>query len=308
MKTKLIIGLSLLSALIIFTFAWIVLHQTKPEPVVNVPIAKKKDIKKVDVAKDFNPTLPPVDKNEISDSEARLRKLQNGVSLRDIPDALRFLQSQENTEVVRDLMIGLIRQWADGDTKSAIKWVENMPISDTRKEAFNVVAITLANHDIDESIRWVSGLPAGEERNNAVKYVGYEIAMTEPVTALKMAVDELSAGDERNELIKYASLQWASSDPESAMLWADQITDETLRESVLVNVATAWSENDPSSAAGFAMKMIAPGRAQDDAVISIAQRWAQVDLEAASKWIETFPAGVLHDTAVENIRNISATK
>ena len=57
-------------------------------------------------------------------------------------------------------------------------------------------------------------------------------------------------------------------------------------------------EKDPEGAAAAALTELRLGRAQDDAVMGIVQRWTQSDPESAGAWIGKFPAGQLRDTAL----------
>lgn len=238
-----------------------------------------------------------------AEQDERLRELKKGVALSDIPDTLRFLQSLEDTPTVRERVVALIRQWAESDARSAAKWAAEMPAGGVRPEALTGVAIIWANQDLDGVVQWALQLSEGEEMHGVLRGVAYEAARMEPLVALHIAVT-LPVTPDRDRLIQHAALQWASSAPAEVASWANQIEDAALRERVLVNVATVWGERDPASAAQLAVMQIAPGRAQDDAVIGIVQRWAQNDPEAASEWVTSFPEGLLAETAAGNILSL----
>ena len=138
------------------------------------------------------------------------------------------------------------------------------------------------------------------EGNEVLRQVAYEAARAEPLVAIGIA-SELPTSPDTSALIQHAVLQWASISPTEAALWANEIADEALRERLLSHVATVWSERDPLAAASWALADIAPGRAQDDAVIGIVQRWVQIDPTAATDWVATFPEGALRETAYECI-------
>jgi hypothetical protein len=250
-----------------------------------------------------NRTQSEVTKLSAAD-ELHLSKLQGGVALHNIPGALQFLESLADTQNVQDLMVSLIRQWAQYDVLAAAEWAENLSPGAVRTKALQGVAIAFVDQDVLASIEWAWTLPAGSDRNSTIQCLGYEAARTEPKVALTIAVGSLPATKERDGLIKHATLQWASSDPWEAAEWAVQLQDEELRDRVIVNVATAWSDSNPESAADFAVLNIEPGRAQNDAVVGIVQRWVQVDPEAAADWVAAFPKGELYDIAAENLRKL----
>ena len=63
---------------------------------------------------------------------------------------------------------------------------------------------------------------------------------------------------------------------------------------------------DPAAAATLAIKSVAPGKPQDDAVVGIVQRWVQQQPNDAAAWVTAFPEGPLRDTAMENVVKIWA--
>lgn len=243
-----------------------------------------------------------------AEDEARLRALENGgVALGEIPDTLGFLGSLPDKPEIRELMVALVRQWAESDAPSAARWAEGLPVGGVRQESLNGVAIVWANQDLDGAIQWATRQPEGDERNEVLRGGAYEAARSEPLLALDIAV-ELPTSPENNALIQHAAMQWASESPEEAARWAGEMPDEALRERLLSQIATVWSDKDPVAAAALTVSGIAPGRAQDDAVIGIVQRWVQIDPETATAWVESFPEGALHETAVENILKLRPTK
>jgi hypothetical protein len=238
--------------------------------------------------------------------DARLRELQKGgVALSDIPDALQFLQSLPDKPEIRELMVAMIRQWAESDGPSAARWAEGLSVGGARQECLKGVSLVWSNQDLDGTIQWAKRLPEGDEKNEVLRGVAYEAARTESLVAMKIAV-ELPASHENNALIQHATLQWTSESPEEAARWAGEIPEEALRDRVLSQVATVWGDSDPVAAATLAISKIAPGRAQEDAVIGIVQRWVQRDPEAVAAWVESFPNGALYETAAAIIAKPSS--
>ena len=162
------------------------------------------------------------------------------------------------------------------------------------------VAIEWANVDLDSTIAWARQLPGAAEQKTLLLAAANEAARTDPMAALRIAVT-LPADGERNETIRRAATEWTSHDATSAVDWAKQIPDEILRSQVLAAEAVAWSESKPESAATLAVENLPTGRLLDDTVVSIVQRWAQRQPEAAAAWVEQFPEGTLRVTAMENL-------
>jgi hypothetical protein len=212
-------------------------------------------------------------------------------------------KAEPDDETSDERLVSLIRQWAESDVVSAAAWAEELPAGATRKAAINGVAIMWANQDLALATAWAGQQLVGDERIGALTSVAYEAARTEPVLALDIA-GALPAGTERDALAKHATLQWAAVDPIPAAQWAIQIEDEQLKERVLAHIATAWGDGDPAGAAKFAVQGLAPSHCQDDAVVSIVQRWVQHDPASAAQWVAGFPDGHLRETAAENIAKL----
>lgn len=215
-------------------------------------------------------------------------------------DALLFLQSLPDQAEVREMRVALIRQWAETDAPAAARWAEGLPVGGARQESLNGVALIWSNQDLPEATSWAMNLPEEGERNEVLRGVGYEAARTEPLAAMAIAV-RLPASAEKDALLQHVALQWAAESPEEAAQWAVGIEDEELRNRVISLVATAWGVSDPVAAAKLAFSQLPPGRAQDKAVIGIAQRWAQSDPEATANWVISFPEGDLRKTTSDNI-------
>ena len=217
---------------------------------------------------------------------------------RDVGAALKFLTRQKSSELISDLQGRLLQQWAEKDPQAAANAALAMT-DRNRREALETVLGVWADAHLSDAIAWVHRMPEGVERQNARLSLALEAARTDPEAAVTLA-SELPNSPERDEMILHAASQWAASDPENASVWAHEIEDIALREHVLAQIATAWSESDPASAAKLAIDALPPGKAQNDVLVSIVQRWTQKDPGAVAAWVSAFPEGALRSAAMEN--------
>jgi hypothetical protein len=232
---------------------------------------------------------------------SRIGLIEGGVDVADIPAALEYLRSRGTVGKAGELTVALLRQWAESDVEQAARWLATMPAGEVRQRAVKDVATLWANKDSAAAIRWIGQLPEGEERDGAVTRAAYEIVRTEPEVAMELAI-RLPVSRDGDHLVQHIALQWAEKAPQGAAAWAEGLPDDDeLKERVQANIATAWGENDPVHAARYAVLSIKPGRALDDAVVAIVQRWVQQDPDAAAQWVDAFPEGALSETAAENI-------
>jgi len=219
---------------------------------------------------------------------------------RDIPAALELLQLQSGQPSAGALGIRLMHRWAESDTLSAANWVRDRPADSWRSESMTVVATTWANRDFGAAVAWARELPEESDRLGSLQAVADEAVRSHPIESLQLAVN-LPADHKSDGIILRASSEWATRDASDAANWARQIEDEILRQEVLAGIATAWADTDPQSAAVVVSEELSAGSLQSNAVVCVAQRWAQQEPEAAASWVECFPDGELKRVAVENV-------
>jgi hypothetical protein len=229
----------------------------------------------------------------------------DSIAFNDIPATLQFLQRQEQTQMLQDLQVLLIRKGAANDPKTAAAWAEQMPAGTVRSASLAGVGVVWANQNLAEAARWALELAEGEDRENGLGHVAFEGARTQPVFALELSA-RLAPNDARDELVRHAARQWAAQDAAGAVAWAGAITNPTLREQALADIAEAWGEADPGSAAALAVQSLSGGKLED-ALVGIAQHWVQKEPDRAAAWVLDFPEA-LQRTALENVVKLWAGK
>jgi hypothetical protein len=218
----------------------------------------------------------------------------------DIPSWLNFLQSASPSDLAQNLSQRLLRHWTGVTPEEASAWLGLLP-SDRQLALLDAVAVPWANGNPTNAMNWASSLPDDAVHRQALATVAGEVIRSQPLIALKMAID-LPAGPQQDDLIRRGAMQWASEDADSAVAWIKEIPASDLRNQAMSGAAMVWSASEPVTAANLAVDELPPGRLLDDTVIAIVQRWAQKDPVAAAAWVEQFPAGPLRDTAIENLR------
>jgi hypothetical protein len=230
----------------------------------------------------------------------RLESLANEMHLTQTVAVVEFLKESAFPESASELSLRLVRRWAEVDPRTAADWVNRAEIGPVRQQSLEAVAIAWANQNLSEAVEWARQLDDDAERHSGLKMIAYEAARTEPVEALRIAA-ELPAGDNRDDLMAHSISQWAATDPEAAAVWGREIDDAAFRERVLAQIAIAWADRDPVAAATLALGAVTLGRQQDDAVVSIVQRWVQHEPVQAATWVAEFPEGALRDAALQEV-------
>ncbi len=237
--------------------------------------------------------------------EKKLEGFAQEVAPADLSAAIGFLFDRSASKLERELGLRLVRRWVESDPKAAAEWVDGGTKGPSRQAAINEVALVWGSRNFPEAAGWVRQLADPEERQGGLISLAYEAARSQPLEALKLAM-EMSANTFRNDLVTHTASQWAASEPRAAAEWANQIADPDLRERVLAGVTTAWGESDPVTAGAWAVKSLGPGKHQDDAVVGVVQRWVQKEPQQAAAWVLEFPEGTLRNSALENLVSLWA--
>jgi hypothetical protein len=324
MKTAVLVGVSVVLAAAVVALETEVLKPAQPAPgevraasgisaaaaygtnvpVVAHPVSREDDQRQQlpgtsPFVKELSSLLAKTERESDPDrQEALLEDLISWIEQRDFAAAFHALNSLPPSEWLSDVQGRLLQGWSEKDPQAAANaaFATDGPAG---REALESVLGVWADGHLDEAIAWVDQMPEGKARENARLHVALEAARTEPETAVALASD-LPASPERDEMILHTASQWAVNDPESASAWVREFEEGSLRDSVAAMIATAWGESNPAAAAKLAMEGLPAGKAQNDVLVGIVQRWAQQDPVAVAAWVGRFPEGALRTAAMEN--------
>ena len=220
--------------------------------------------------------------------------------------ALEAIWTDDVTAPRNELAIQLLRRWAEQSPAAAATWISSRPETVSQVEGLRAVVAAWAASDLKGAAQWVRQL-AGEQRISAIIAAGYEAAQNSPREALWLAA-ELPSSALRDDLIHNVVGQWVHNDTNAPLAWARQMPKSSLREQVFGSIAVSMSDSMPAMAASLAIDELPAGKQQNDAVISIVQRWAQQNGLEAAEWVQSFPEGPLREQAVENLVQLWADK
>jgi hypothetical protein len=216
-------------------------------------------------------------------------------------DAL-FARDDESP-VAESLKLALLRRWATQAPGEAADWACSLTSGAAREAAVQQVALAWSASDAEAAWDWASELEVGAARDAAMLSLAYELVRDDPARAFARS-DELPEGLARTQFVEHAVANWAVADPQAALEQVREIADPALRNSALGRLATSWAEFEPHNAATLAADAMEAGPAQERAVASIVQRWAQQDPDGAKAWVATFPDGPMKQNALEHIERI----
>ena len=206
-----------------------------------------------------------------------------------------------------------------------------------RFEAIRVAASHQPKKDLEGNINDVMQMPESPKKYQMIEQLIYHIAQTNPVYAMDL-VDKLPVGHLQDQSLERLANFYVIKDPQEALAWANQQTDEHIKNLVMGVVANVivdeTSQSDPKGALVFAQSLPA-GKFRDDAIINAMGQyagrnprealdyaqlfpagdardnmigrcinsWAQTDPQAASTWVLSLPDGETKNNAIQNICN-----
>ena len=185
--------------------------------------------------------------------------------------------------------VPLLREARNGTREEHVEWTRLVRLTET---------------DPGQAAREVSLLPESSQRNHLLLEIASELVRTDFREAIRLA-ETLPSSPPRDEVLERAVREWALTDAGGAIAHAKSVIDEPLRERLLAAAFVEWSETDPAAAARSAATELREGRIQDNAIVSISQRWTQTAPAEASAWIESFPQSDLQDDARAEIKTLS---
>jgi hypothetical protein len=221
--------------------------------------------------------------------------------------AARLLADFDPEEMKGSGARALFDLWATSNPQDAVAWAQGLGDPETRQAFLHLSALRWATVNLPAAAAWARSLPEGDARTEIMAAVGSEAVRSDPLEAMLIGF-ELPACSVQADLILRAAAEWAATDRHNAVGWATQIKDPHLLQQVTERVVVASAEADPLAAVTIALQQMAPGAAQDRAMVSIVQRWAQTDPELAAAWVSGFPGGSLGRDAMDNLIGLWATR
>ncbi len=234
------------------------------------------------------PAIFPV----IPDTASLLQQIQN---------ALCSDQPGDQAMIFTNQLLALIQ----ADPWAAARFAESPGAGDWRTELMRTVAQNWAKSDPDSAVQWVARLADSDERDTILSCVCFQVADANPHQAIEI-LEQQDQNNRRDMMLGNLAQQWAAQDLEATIAWANNYPPGENRDNLFRHIALAESQAKPAAAADLVAGQISPGPIQDEAAISVLQRWAGQDFTAAAGWVDLFPPGGIYDRAKDTLTGIAA--
>ncbi len=131
-----------------------------------------------------------------------------------------------------------------------------------------------------------------------------QLAQEHPAEAMQ-AAEQLNLNKADKTILPNLLQQWAGADASAALSWASTQPSGDDRNELILRIAYVQSKTDPQAAANIVITQIPPGRAQNEAAMTVISQWAGRDFTGASAWVAQFPTGVLRTRAIAELNHIA---
>lgn len=207
----------------------------------------------------------------------------------------------------QDVIFPLLSRWVALDPEAAARFSKSLPAGRWRGAIIRRVAQDWVGQDSASAERWAARFKDEGERASTMADICLQVAQTDPRQAVAIAqrngLAEVS-GSVMDSLVQ----QWAAQDFATTDLWVMEQPAGQRREEMLARLAYVQSQTDPASAANLVADRMPAGPLQDEAAITVLDRWAARDLASATAWADQFPAGGLRDRAQQELRAIAGAR
>ena len=153
--------------------------------------------------------------------------------------------------------------------------------------------------DFSAALTFASQLPA-DERDDALQAVCFGLAQKDPARAVTVA----QTLQEPEAVMENLVQQWSGNDLPSALAWVNNQPAGNQRDQMTQRVALIWAQSDPVDAANLVLNQIPPGPAQDEAIMTVLNQWANKDVKSAALWVQNFPDTSLGERALAEVEGI----
>jgi hypothetical protein len=190
------------------------------------------------------------------------------------------------------------------DPKAAAEFSQSPEAAKWRANLMMVVAQSWAKLNTDDAQEWVSNLPNPPddptERDTMVSYVTFAVADINPERAVQV-LEQCAINKDRFEImVENLAQQWADQGSLQPLIdLISKMPPSAERDGYFARIANAMARTDVDQATAIVSENISPGPAQIDAAITIVRQLAWNDKSLAREWVDSFPAGEIHDRALK---------
>jgi len=214
------------------------------------------------------------------------------------------LLSSENPADINRVYNVLVPALVKMNPKAAADFSQSPEAAKWRSDLMMVVVQNWAKLNTDDAQDWASNLqnPPDNptERDTMVSYVSFAVADIDPARAVQV-LEQCPINKDRFEImVESLAQQWADENNMQPLVdLISKMPPSSERDGYFARIANAMARTDADQASDIVSEDISPGPAQVEAAIAIVRQFAWNDKSLAREWVDSFPAGEVHDRALK---------
>ncbi len=202
----------------------------------------------------------------------------------------------------RSMLDRTFQKWVQQDAAGSADFVLTLANEEQRKESMAHLMQAWATQEPSAALSWSAkaSFDNDYERQVAMSIICAQVARTDPVEALKLALEH-KLDESPDGPFEGLAARWAETDLEAANEWALSMPPGIKRDRVLGSVAWVMADQAPEQSTRLILDQIPAGEARTNALLAVIDRLALQDRERARRLTDTLPGGELRDRARKNL-------
>jgi hypothetical protein len=221
----------------------------------------------------------------------------------DLDKARDLLSGIKDPQIKQNALYAFLNQASSQDPEEAFRVLASESPDRHGYGHYHNLFQKWAKEDPDAAIAKLSQIKGTSNRQQALQGIASALVASDPKRALEM-FDGMPPGQTRGNMLASITSAWMNHDSEAAMAWINTLPAAD-RSKALQNVSWQLGQENPAKAAELLASLPANNQTSHQ-YSQLAGQWAQQDLDAARKWVESLPAGRTREQAMSGILNTLA--
>lgn len=216
----------------------------------------------------------------------------------DLGKARHLLSGIKDPQIKQNALYAFINQAASEDPEEAFRVLASESANSQSYGYYHNLFQKWAKDDPDAAIAKLSLIKGASNRQQALQGIVVALVASDPKRALHM-LDGMPPGQNRNSMLASITSAWMSRDSDAAIAWINSLPPSD-RSKAVENGCWQLIQENPAKAAAF-LSSLPVNNQTSHQFSNLASQWAQQDLDAARKWVESLPPGRTREQAMNGI-------
>jgi len=225
------------------------------------------------------------------------------VSRTDLDKARHMLSGIKDPQTKQSALYAYLNQASSQDPEEAFRVLASASPDRQGYGHYHNLFQKWAKDDPDAAIAKLSQIKGTTNRQQALQGIASALVTSDPKRALEM-LDGMPPGQTRGNMLASITSAWMSHDSDAAMAWINGLPPAD-KSKAIQNITWQLGQEDPAKAAKL-LSSFPVNNQTSHQFLQLASQWAQQDLDAARKWVESLPAGRTRERAMSGILNTLA--